>query len=725
MTCPNIDPDDTETIAKMDSCVEQVMAKDGSLDKSSAIAICYTQIVEGKALLEQSMDALKVGRRNNAQDQERLQQIHDFAVENGAQCKIAPEVTETPLGEPITAMGKSSAVLLISSGGAVKAVDLGNGKTEVGGYLVTFGDDTTPDLSPQRDYFDKQTDFRFTFPGKSATYFNHTMPVTADGKQIAISKPLKYAAELTLDDIGVFAKALLDERDEYEKYLAKLAKQGILGWSSGTAEHLVRRTPTQNGAHHIDVWPLGLDASLTHTPADYRNQVLPLKSLSVLQEQFQKQFTATPGLLPAEGAQNAPPAQQGTAVKATQIETNPNIMEATMEDEKLKVLLDETAAKAATAAIKAYQDLQPVSNPVQTAVKVTLDEADKPFLTLSEQCRAVKAIELSHGQVKDARLNRLAVKASGASEGIPADGGYLLEPTLTTEILKPLHEEGPFSKLVRKLPVSANSNYGWINGVDETDRATGSRWGGIRGYRLAEAETITTSRPKFRRINWELKKYAIATYATDEQLADSTQFSEIVRIGAGEELSFMANDDILNGLGTGGALGILGTTGPCYVSVAKDTGQKAATVTYQNLINMWARLSSRSKPKANWFINTDVNPQLDSLAIEAGAGALEPRFIGYDQSGVLRIKGRPVIETEFNATLGTLGDIVLADMNEYLFWEKGGVQSAMSVHIAFLSDETVFKFIYRSYGCPSIATPTTPYKGTNTLSPFVVLAARA
>ena len=50
-----------------------------------------------------------------------------------------------------------------------------------------------------------------------------------------------------------------------------------MGWSSGTAPHLVERTKVKD-AQHIDKWPLGLDASITPTPADASNVVQPLKS---------------------------------------------------------------------------------------------------------------------------------------------------------------------------------------------------------------------------------------------------------------------------------------------------------------------------------------------------------------------------------------------------------------------------------------------------------------
>ena len=41
--------------------------------------------------------------------------------------------------------------------------------------------------------------------------------------------------------MGVWVEGILNMRDDYEKALYNLAKQGKLGWSSGTASHLVER----------------------------------------------------------------------------------------------------------------------------------------------------------------------------------------------------------------------------------------------------------------------------------------------------------------------------------------------------------------------------------------------------------------------------------------------------------------------------------------------------
>jgi HK97 family phage major capsid protein len=88
--------------------------------------------------------------------------------------------------------------------------------------------------------------------------------------------------------------------------------------------------------------------------------------------------------------------------------------------------------------------------------------------------------------------------------------------------------------------------------------------------------------------------------------------------------------------------------------------------------------------------------------------------------------GKPVIPIEHASAIGDVGDIMLADMSQYLLIEKGGIQAANSIHIKFDYDEVAFRVTYRVNGQPLLASPLTPYKATSgrTLSPFVTLAAR-
>jgi hypothetical protein len=180
-----------------------------------------------------------------------------YTVKDGT-ITFAPESEWEPTQrgwEPIKGIEFIGDDLAVYAGASVKALDAGDGWT--GGYLVRFGGDG--DLTEWRDVFDTDTDFGSA--KKSDVYVHHRM-LPGLGK-----KRLTHQAEISRDDVGVFVKHLLDLRDPYEKALYGLVQAGKLGWSSGTAPHLVEREKKPNGSHVIKHWPLGLDASYTPTPA--------------------------------------------------------------------------------------------------------------------------------------------------------------------------------------------------------------------------------------------------------------------------------------------------------------------------------------------------------------------------------------------------------------------------------------------------------------------------
>jgi HK97 family phage major capsid protein len=325
------------------------------------------------------------------------------------------------------------------------------------------------------------------------------------------------------------------------------------------------------------------------------------------------------------------------------------------------------------------------------------------------------------GMSHDPRLNYTAA-AQGAGENTPADGGFLVQQEVNTAIVMLMHQMGRIMSQVDKIPLGPNSNGLTLTAIKETSRATGSRWGGVQGYWADEGGAGTATRPKFRRVAMLLRKLIALGYASDELLNDAVALEAVMTKAFAEELLFLTEDAIIRGTGAGQPLGILNAA--ATVSVSKETGQAAATIVASNLSKMWARLDAGSQATAQWYINVDCQPQLDELFLPAGTAGLEPRFVSYGQDGILRIKGRPVVPIEYCATLGTVGDIILADFDDYALIERGPEQ-ASSIHVAFTTDETAFRATYRVDGQPKLESAVTPYKGSNTLSPFVTLATRA
>jgi HK97 family phage major capsid protein len=151
-------------------------------------------------------------------------------------------------------------------------------------------------------------------------------------------------------------------------------------------------------------------------------------------------------------------------------------------------------------------------------------------------------------------------------------------------------------------------------------------------------------------------------------------------------------------------------------------------VVYENVLNMWSRMWARSRANAVWLVNQDVEPQLYTMALNVGTGGA-PVYLpaaGASAAPYATLFGRPVIHVEYCATMGTTGDILLMDFSQYALADKGGIQSAMSMHVNFLYDETVFRFVYRVDGQPLWNAALTPASGSaNTLSPYVALATRS
>ena len=314
---------------------------------------------------------------------------------------------------------------------------------------------------------------------------------------------------------------------------------------------------------------------------------------------------------------------------------------------------------------------------------------------------------------------------SGMSEFQDSDGGLLVPTEVAQGIRERVYAENNLLARTESMTVSGNSMTLLMNA--ETSRATGSRWGGFRGYWLNEAGQKTASSPTFDKMELKLRKSAVFCYVTDELLEDAAvALGPYLTNGAAKEINFMVSDAIINGDGVNKPLGILNAG--CLVSVAKETNQAATTIVSENIINMYSRMFSGSIGNSIWLTNQDTFPQLVTMTLNVGTGGV-PLYMppgGLSGAPYGSIFGRPVVQTEWNPTLGTVGDIILADMSQFISIVKGGIQAAMSIHLRFDYDETAFRFVFRVDGQPAWKSALTPFKGTaNTVGPFVALATRS
>ena len=357
-----------------------------------------------------------------------------------------------------------------------------------------------------------------------------------------------------------------------------------------------------------------------------------------------------------------------------------------------------------------------------------VDNKDKEptWKSFGEQLHAVMLAGTPNGSI-DKRLIETK-DISGSNELVGAEGGFLVNPEYSKEILKIAHETGIVAKDCRHLNVSGNRLI--LNAVNEKSRATGSRWGGIQCYWVAEGGTATAKKPAMRQIDLKLNKLMGVNYATEELLADQTAMQDITTQGFGEEFAFMIDDAIINGTGAGQPLGVRNCA--ALVSQSIESGQDADTVVAENIANMWNRMPAMNRLKAKWYIIQDVEPQLFKMAYKMGTAAI-PVFMPPTGVGGGGLVGSPngtlfnrAIQTiEQCQTLGDEGDILFLDLSQYLIIEKtGGLKSTSSIHVRFLYDEQTFKFTYRLDGQPMWNSALTAFNSGVTRSPYVTLAVR-
>lgn len=364
----------------------------------------------------------------------------------------------------------------------------------------------------------------------------------------------------------------------------------------------------------------------------------------------------------------------------------------------------------------------PVGDPENPAASAAAPK--KAFKSLGEQLIAVRNASVS-GRV-DPRLSTLMAGPSGTSETVPSDGGFLVQTDFSDQLFQRTYANGQIASRVTRYPISAVSNRLKINAIDEDSRVDGSRWGGVQAFWANEADALTGSKPKFRQIELALNKLTGLCYATDELLQDAAALQAVIMDAFPKEFTFKIEDAIISGTGAGQPLGLLNSG--AVITVAKDSGDSTATISTNDVLNMYKRLFATSRQNAVWLMNQDVEAALYPLTLGTGTAVqllyFPPGTTMNPDPLYGRMLGKPVIPVEHCSTLGTPGDILLVDLSQYLLADKGAPEAASSIHVRFLNDETTFRFIVRADGQPAWKKPLTPKNGSSTQSPFISLATR-
>jgi HK97 family phage major capsid protein len=330
------------------------------------------------------------------------------------------------------------------------------------------------------------------------------------------------------------------------------------------------------------------------------------------------------------------------------------------------------------------------------------------------------------GGMESDSLRSWVKKTSGYMEGGDlSQGGYsipsplsnvILERALERSIVRPRATLQPMTSRTLAIPSDVDSNH-----------AAGVLFGGVTIYRPGELGQKTPTNPKMGKVNLQLHTLAGLVYVSDELLEDSGIAMEAYLIRKfSQAIAFYEDNDFLNGTGANMALGAFNPGNPSLITVDAVGGQGAGTIIAENIADMWARLYPDGQSNAAFLANINTFRQLFSMGIAVGAGGVPVWMPANNVADkpYSSLMGRPLIFTEKMQSLGTAGDIGLADFSQYLVGDRNGgaPQVASSIHIKFDFDETAFRFVLRYDGQPSWLSTLTPLNGTETLSPFIRLS---
>jgi HK97 family phage major capsid protein len=304
-------------------------------------------------------------------------------------------------------------------------------------------------------------------------------------------------------------------------------------------------------------------------------------------------------------------------------------------------------------------------------------------------------------------------------ESVGGDGGYAVPPDFVTEILRKVTGEGTLFGMTDRRTTKTNS---LTLPVNETEPWNNS---GPQAIRVAEAVAGTQYKPALGAVTVHAEKLMALVPVTEELLEDDQQLSEHLLAIVAPKFDYALNKELISGTGTAQAEGILNSA--ALVTVAAEGGQTPATVVYNNVVKMRRSMPQANRKRAVWMANPDLEQQLEQLVV---TGTSAPALPAYLPAGVFGnaddlLLGRPVIFTEAAKAVGTPGDLMLADMSQYLTVVKTeGLRSDLSLDVWFDQAMACFRFVLRMGGKPWWSKAITPSGSVGQKSAFVALGAR-
>jgi HK97 family phage major capsid protein/HK97 family phage prohead protease len=327
------------------------------------------------------------------------------------------------------------------------------------------------------------------------------------------------------------------------------------------------------------------------------------------------------------------------------------------------------------------------------------------FRTLGENLQAIQRATL--GIARDERLIT-------STEG--GNGGYLIDATLINDSLATAFSESPILSRCFSVPIdNMDKRTHRVDFVRPKDKGGkvffDAQW-------LEEGDTISNGAGDVEKVRVEAYKLGTSVPVTEEMLASAMMLEAFVRPLSLNAIVQKAEQAVLNGNGVNKPFGIF--KAGAMQTINKEDGQAAKTLNLMNLAKMYAGVDQ--KKNAVWLHSRSVIQQIFTLNTGGQNLFIPPGMVSQSPEG--SILGIPLIQCDYTSALGTVNDIVLANLSNYLFLNASQVAESSSMEVEFLKDLKVFKFRTYAGGQP-LSKGTTTYANGDVVSPYVNLQTRS
>lgn len=299
-------------------------------------------------------------------------------------------------------------------------------------------------------------------------------------------------------------------------------------------------------------------------------------------------------------------------------------------------------------------------------------------------------------------------------------GGYTVPPEFVHEIRLLMAEESIMRGRAFVQPMASSSmQIPYLDVTTAQSAGTSAFFGGMQALWTSEAATRTEAEPAFKQLElkaWELSAYSVASNVLLQDNAVGLEdflmklFAKVVAWT--EEYAFF------QGNGSGKPLGIINA--PALISITRNT---TSQVRYEDVVTMISRLLPSSLGRAIWVCHPYVLQYL--LQLRDGSNrAIWVNALGGAQEKVPgQLFGRPVFISEKLPALGSKGDLLLIDPTMYIIGDRMSIEVTASEHANFTRNQLTWRIVERVDGQPWVGGSITLADGSNTVSPFVAIAA--